>query len=350
MNAETVKASAVTPPDVASPASEIIPTRELAPVSRPPQTLGQGMIPRTIDEAWRLADGLSGSGMVPKDMANKPKAVFAAIILGAELGLPPMSACQNICVINGRPTLWGDAMLGVVQRSGQFDASAFKEGYVGAAGKDDFAAFTELRRVGSNNTVRVEFSIADAKKAGLWGKSGPWTQHPKRMLKYRARSFALRDTFADVLKGLYTVEEMRDVRPAFEAPTGWRDEEPPPPKSLADVAKEAAQQLAAPALPPPVREQPAPKPTPAPQPKAHGPTSRDKLLKLYEAIEDKEAADASLASCGIEDLSQPGGLTVATLKQATEDLERIRIEEASERAKGKEQAAKGAAGKQGKLI
>jgi hypothetical protein len=60
------------------------------------------------------------------------------------------------------------------------------------------------------------FSVADAKRAGLWGKSGPWTQYPRRMLQLRARGFALRDAFPDVLKGLVTAEEAQDY-PATEA-------------------------------------------------------------------------------------------------------------------------------------
>jgi hypothetical protein len=67
----------------------------------------------------------------------------------------------------------------------------------------------------------VQFSVADAKRAGLWGKSGPWTQYPRRMLQLRARGFALRDAFPDVLKGLVTAEEAQDypqASPPAEAP------------------------------------------------------------------------------------------------------------------------------------
>ena len=55
------------------------------------------------------------------------------------------------------------------------------------------------------------FSEQDAKVAGLWGKSGPWKQYPKRMLQMRARGFNLRDNFADILGGLITAEEARDM-------------------------------------------------------------------------------------------------------------------------------------------
>jgi hypothetical protein len=58
--------------------------------------------------------------------------------------------------------------------------------------------------------VTVKFSVEDAKRAGLWGKQGPWSAYPKRMMQMRARGFALRDAFPDVLKGLITAEEAED--------------------------------------------------------------------------------------------------------------------------------------------
>ncbi len=58
---------------------------------------------------------------------------------------------------------------------------------------------------------RRTFSVADAKRAGLWGKSGPWTQYPDRMLQLRARGFAIRDVFPDALRGVMTREEAEDM-------------------------------------------------------------------------------------------------------------------------------------------
>jgi hypothetical protein len=46
-------------------------------------------------------------------------------------------------------------------------------------------------------------------KAGLWTKT-VWASYPKRMLKYRARAYALRDIFPDVLEGLYLKEEIEE--------------------------------------------------------------------------------------------------------------------------------------------
>ena len=55
-----------------------------------------------------------------------------------------------------------------------------------------------------------EFDLNKAKKAGLLGKAGVWTQYPERMMQLRARAFALRNRFPDALKGIKSREEVED--------------------------------------------------------------------------------------------------------------------------------------------
>jgi len=79
-------------------------------------------------------------------------------------------------------------------------------------GEDGDTAWCKVKRRGEPEQVRT-FSQADAKQAGLAGKSGPWSQYPKRMRQLRARAFALRDVFPDVLKGMPVAEEVMDLPP-----------------------------------------------------------------------------------------------------------------------------------------
>jgi hypothetical protein len=167
----------------------------------------RSLLPNTIDEAYRIAQAFSRSDFIPKEYRDKPDNCFTAINLGMEIGLPPMRALQSIAVVNGRPTIYGDAQLALVRSSGLLEI--FEENYEGQEGADNFAAICKLKRKSDIEITIEKFSISDAKKAGLWGKAGPWSTHPKRMLRYKARAFALRDKFADVLLGLtHSVEEM----------------------------------------------------------------------------------------------------------------------------------------------
>lgn len=176
----------------------------------------RSLMPNNIDEAYRIATAFSRSDFIPKEYRGNADNCFCAINLGMEIGLPPMRALQSIAVVNGKPSIYGDAQLALVRNSGKL--THFKEYYEGEEGKDSFAAVCEIKREGDDEITIEKFSITDAKKANSWGKVGPWTTHPKRMQRYKARAFALRDKFADVLLGLtHSVEEMQgeilDVTP-----------------------------------------------------------------------------------------------------------------------------------------
>jgi hypothetical protein len=165
-----------------------------------------GLALATFDDAYRFAKMVSASEFAPKDFKGKPESCLLAIQHGSEVGLSPMQSLQSIAVINGRPTIWGDAALALVQASPQCEY--VKETLQGE-GKT-LTAVCEVKRRGYPSPTTVRFSMADAERAGLLGKSGPWSQYTSRMLALRARGFALRNAFADALRGLVTAEEAQD--------------------------------------------------------------------------------------------------------------------------------------------
>jgi hypothetical protein len=177
-------------------------TTELSTNSTP----ARGLALASFDDAFRFAKMVSASEFAPKDFRGKPESCMLAIQAGSEVGLSPMQSLQSIAVINGRPTIWGDAAMALVQSS---PVCEYIKEYVEGDG-DALVAVCEAKRKGYPAPTVVRFSVADAKKAGLWGKSGPWQQYPARMLTLRARGFALRNAFADALRGLITAEEARD--------------------------------------------------------------------------------------------------------------------------------------------
>ncbi len=186
------------------------------------------LVPRNLDEAFKLAEMLAESEMVPKDYRGKAANVLVAVQWGAEVGLKPLQALQNIAVINGRPSLWGDALPALVR------ASPLCE-YIVETADAAGTAICKVKRKGEPEQTRT-FSDADAKLAGLAGKAGPWATSPKRMKQMRARAFALRDVFPDVLKGLPVAEELLDI-PAGETSA------PPPASEAAPIAALTADEL-----------------------------------------------------------------------------------------------------------
>ena len=170
------------------------------------QRAATGLALQSFDDAFRFSKMVASSEFAPKDFRGKPESCLLAIQHGSEVGLSPMQSLQSIAVINGRPTIWGDAALALVQSS---PVCEYVREYTEGEG-EALVAVCEAKRKGYPQPTVVRFSMADAKRAGLAGKSGPWTQYPARMLTLRARGFALRNAFADALRGLITAEEAQD--------------------------------------------------------------------------------------------------------------------------------------------
>jgi len=160
-------------------------------------------LPQSFEQVMVFAEQLANSGLVPVTYRNKPSDCLVAMQFGASLGLHPLQAIQNIAVINGRPCLWGDAALALVRASGVCESIIETH--------DGDTAICTVKRRGETPQRRT-FSQADAQRAGLLNKAGPWRDYPARMRQLRARGFALRDVFPDVLSGLSIAEEVRDTQ------------------------------------------------------------------------------------------------------------------------------------------
>lgn len=234
------------------------------------------VIPTSIEEMWRVSKMVVLAGIAPaalvkeKDENAATSAVCVAIMSGAELGLPPMVALRSFTVINGKPALYGDGLINVIRRSGK--AEYITTGYDAERG----VGWCEAKRRDTGEEKRVEFSLKDALRAGLYVDSptirrksrdggfyeaqndAPWYRYPQRMAPWRAAGYCLRDLFADVLGGMPSEDEVIEIT-AKPVPV------------LEDVP-EPAERLAPPPPPPPA---PEPAVAAAPPPPAPEPTGTD---------------------------------------------------------------------------
>lgn len=211
------------------------------PISAAIAARGESLLPGSsqLGVQLELAKLLFESGTLPTHIKS-PAAAFAIVQKGLELGLPPMYALSNIVFINGRPTANAEAMAALIFRDHGDDALRFEET------TDEIATVSYSRR-GWSDRRRASFSIAEAERAGLTKKDGPWRQYPAAMLRARAISVAARMAFADTIGGLYTPEELgADVAVADDEQIVVREiappeptRRPPPPKALAGQATPA---------------------------------------------------------------------------------------------------------------
>ena len=167
-------------------------------------TTRQSLVPTSIKEMELFAEKLSKSILVPKDYQGKPANCFVAIQWGLECGLAPLQALQSIAVINGKPSMYGDALLAMVRADSRC---------LGVHEKQDGGVATCIIKRkhsdGSVEEIKRTFSMKQAEQAGLSNRP-TWKAYPERMLQHRARGNAIRDAFPDVIHGLISAEEAQD--------------------------------------------------------------------------------------------------------------------------------------------
>lgn len=192
--------------------------------------------PKNLGELKSFCDLITKTNLVPTAYKGKPEDAMVAIMFGKETGnLGPLTSLQFIAVINGRPGYYSDAVPGVALNKGMIlDIEEFEEGQ---PYEDTYKRVCVLTKA-NGNKVRSEFSVADARQAGLWDKAGPWKQYPKRMLQWRARGFGVRDAAPNLLFG-NTVEELQEIAAGDRA----KDITPSPPPSGSRLEAFAQQHL-----------------------------------------------------------------------------------------------------------
>lgn len=130
---------------------------------------------------------------------------MATISYGKALGLTPEMSLTHCMNVNGHMSIYGDAINAIIYSSGLLKRKTeyFDE--------ETMTAVCIIERKDIAGEETRTFSFEDAKIAGLWGK-GVWRQYPKRMAQMRARGFAYRDVFPDLLHGMITTEEAMDMQ------------------------------------------------------------------------------------------------------------------------------------------
>ncbi len=183
-------------------------------------------------ELLRYCGALVLSGAVP-DRFDTPQKLFGALMFARNLGLPD-TAIRQIANIKGTPSLFGDLPLALCQSSGEmshFKEKWFDEKYnvISFENKNlEAECYGAVCFIGRNKEQPESFSftISDAERAGLYPEKNqdkPWRKYTKMMLRYRARSMALKSVFADKINGVAIAEydfdhlpEMKDVSESID--------------------------------------------------------------------------------------------------------------------------------------
>jgi len=158
-----------------------------------------------FNQAVKLASTLAKSTIVPMHFRNKPEEVFAALVMGAELGFQPMQALNSIVLIQGSATLKASTMLALAR-------AKVKDLQVKIIERENEVSAT-IERNGDSYTATWNDSKAAA--MGLLAKDN-YKKQKMTMFRWRSLSEALKIMCPDILQGLNTAEEMEDLPPIVE--------------------------------------------------------------------------------------------------------------------------------------
>ena len=184
---------------------------QIAKVENPMQVVQGSLQLSTIDDLWRTAKMFVQSGLCPQSL-NTPAKVVVCLQAGAELGFKPWQSLQSLHVINGRVGLEGQAMLALVRKSRVCEY--IRTDLVGKPYEDDFTAIVKSKRLNETVEYMTDFSVADAKRAKLWGVGKDnWEKYPKDMLTWRAVSRHCKRYYSDETSGMYSVDELESIEP-----------------------------------------------------------------------------------------------------------------------------------------
>lgn len=193
-------------PNEATMQTAIVTTDPYSPVRASDQTFE----PASIPEAMRLAQLLVASRLLPKSVTT-PEAAFVIMATGRELGLTTMQAFRSIHVVDGKPALSADLLLGMI-KSKRSVCSYFML----VESTEDVARY-RTKRVGEPDSTEMQFTIADARRAGLTDRDN-WRKYPAAMLRARCIASLARAVYPDLAMGLYDPDELAREAPVTSPP------------------------------------------------------------------------------------------------------------------------------------
>jgi hypothetical protein len=171
----------------------------------------------------------------------------AAVLQGISLGIDPMTALQQIYVVGGRPGMYAQMMVALVQSRGH---------EVWTEDLTDTRAVVAGRRKGTEHVERVTVTMDQARKAG-WTSNQAYTKTPQDMLWARAAGRVCKRIAPEALMGIASVEEIRDEIKAEVVSTNGH-------RTVSPRRKAAAPAITAAVEEPPLEVPAEPKPAAAP--------------------------------------------------------------------------------------
>jgi hypothetical protein len=167
-----------------------------------------------FDQAVKQAKILAQSDLVPTDTyKNKPANCLIALDMAYRMNMSPLNVMQNLFIVKGKPGWSGQYCIAAVNACPRFQTKLEFVQLVEPDGKTK-GYYAQATEAGTGKVcVGPPVTWQMVKDEGWYDKNGSkWKTMPDLMFRYRAAAFFARTYCPEVLNGLQTVDELRDVR------------------------------------------------------------------------------------------------------------------------------------------
>lgn len=171
-----------------------------------------------IERAWKFADVLSRSKIIPDTFQGNPASVLIALDMSNRMRRNPLEVMQAMYIVHGKPSFSSSFLISLINSCGYYEPLRFR--FSGDGDSRSCVAWTVDKRTGEKVEGPV-VSIDMAKAEGWYGKQGSkWKTMPEVMLRYRAASFFSRTYCPDLTGGFHSQEEAMDIAEPERPDTG----------------------------------------------------------------------------------------------------------------------------------
>ena len=171
-----------------------------------------------IERAWKFADVLSRSKIIPDTFQGNPASVLIALDMSNRMRRNPLEVMQAMYIVHGKPSFSSSFLISLINSCGYYEPLRFR--FSGEGASRACVAWTVDKRTGEK-VEGPEVSIGMAKSEGWYDKNGSkWKTMPEVMLRYRAASFFSRTYCPDLTGGFHSQEEAMDIVESERPNTG----------------------------------------------------------------------------------------------------------------------------------
>ncbi len=157
----------------------------------------------------RQAKLLAASQLVPKEFQGNLPNVVIALEMANRIGASPLSVMQNLYIVHGKPGWSSQFIIAAINASGKFSPLRFD--ITGEGDKKTCIAWA-LEKATDTRLESPPVSIDMAKKEGWYEKNGSkWKTMPDLMLRYRTATFFGRLYAPEILMGMKSEDEIKEV-------------------------------------------------------------------------------------------------------------------------------------------